>query len=672
MPPVRNPHYWRKAGRATSPSNIIVVDTEAWHGKRVLVPGGERHILRLGNAIGYHLRKGKRTRQASLDFVSSDQFWDFVRTRFVKGQAIWIFAHNAHYDLGILNAWRVILSGNFEAEKIAVNNTMLWIRGSWHGQTINYCDTVNYYHCSLSAVGSAVGTQKLPMPSQDECDSIWKTYCQNDVDIAAKGIDRIIEFVKRHELGPWKPTIAGLAFSAYRSRFMKYKVLVHSNAAILEMERKAYCGGAVDTYFIGRVPDSPVYELDVVSMYASQCMKDLPAVHVPMHHIPTTRELLSLADEFMLCADVEIETADYRYPFKTPDGTIYPIGRYRTCLAHPELMEALRRCHVKNVYKASRYTKKPLFKEYMQYFARLKSEYHNAENAAFETVSKYFQTNLYGKTGQTSPVWKEWGEKSLQEIEESNGLPKGTLEPYYTKPPDLYQLEQEHIFTWIDPPAKKGTAIPPRKIGLPTKPRKVVVSVRNYFGQVEVQTTTVESWESCPIIAATVTSYARVFLRYCQCVAGVGNHFYGDTDSIWTNRDGYKRLTDSGLVDREVIGKLALERVHKYMVIYGPKDYETDYVTKLKGIRLYASDDVYGDDVAIPVRHKGKTLYLHRSPDGGFRQLQFPTATQQLRRGDFGAVFVRHVIKHLNREIRACRVGSDGWTTPLVLPEDLR
>lgn len=623
---MRQAHYWRKAGASSPPSNIIVFDCETWFGERAKCEGGEIQSLRLGVALAYRLEGGERTRIRKLVFRSADQFWKLVFERLDKRRPLWVFAHNTAYDLGCVGGWAWLANSGYKTQKAAVSGTLFSLKGRYKGCGLNFGDTINYFRCSLASLGKSVGRPKLPFPSVDDPDDIWERYCENDVEVTALGLDKLIAFGKLNRLGPWQPSIAGLSFAAFRSRFMSHKVLVHPYKRSLEVERRAYYGGIVDTPLVGRKIPGPIFELDVCSMYPHCCTLPLPTKIAGDGARYGPEKLRFFTQNFLVIADVTLYTTDEIYPCRGNRGTYYPTGGFRTSLAHPELTAALERGHIRYVHWLNYYESAPIFKEYMEWFVKHKIEYHNTGDDAFETLCKYYATNLYGKTGQRSPQWREWGRESLQVLEEIHSLPCGTLKPWYRTPPTLYDSEENYRFPMI---------------GVP-------IDVRDYYGKVELKVAEGESRESCPAIAATVTSYARCLLRKYQRIAGAGNWFYSDTDSIWTNARGRDNLEREGCIADNRLGFLGVKSQSEWLVVHGPKDYETNLTVKMKGIRKDAA----------------------RTDDGGFRQLQFPSAMTQIRDGLNGAVFVRHITKHLKRTLTRIKLLPSGETRPLVFPDE--
>lgn len=623
---MRTAHYWKPAGACTAPSSIIVYDCETWHGDSTVSGDVELQRLRLGCAVAYRLERGRMTRREEITFRSAGEFWRFVEGRLDKKRVLYIFAHNHPYDFGCVSGWKRLIGHQIEPKKVITSGGIFHIEGLINNCPVYLCDTGNYFHCGVKAMGQSLGIPKLPMPTLDDRDSYWEEYCRRDVDITAAALNALIEFHRAGELGPWQPTIASLAFGAFRSRFMRHNVLVHTDEVALKRERRAYYGGIVDTPVIGRRIGGPIYECDVVSMYPSVCHQPLPTRIAGKRGPCDTSTLQGLMTEWFVIADVAIKTTRTTWPVRHRNGVHYPTGEYETTLAHPELELALEHGVVAKVNGATLYNQMPIFREYMGHFVEHKERYKKAGNDMFSTLCKYYANSLYGKTGQLSPRWMQWGVEAMQTLEQANKLPPGTLYDYYEWVPDLYQ-STEHVL------------IP--EIGRP-------VEVRDLYGVTEVRVGEWESRDSCPAIAAAVTSYARCLLRRYQQTAGNDHWFYSDTDSVWVDSVGLSNLRDAGHVAPGELGKLDVKGEHEWLIVHGRKDYETNRVKRMKGIRATA-----------------QVL-----DDGSFMQLEFPGSDQQVRDIMDEGVKVRRRIKRLKREITHCRVNPDGYTTPLVYPSD--
>lgn len=620
----RDPHYWKRAKSGHIPSEIVVVDTETVPRPVEGLDGAERHVLRLGCALAYRLEKGKRSRVQAITFTRPEEFWEFLSRRIHPKRPVTVVGHNLAFDLGSMNAWSVLCSARCQYSRAIVDGGIFLLEGLLDGKPIVWLDLFNYFKCSLATLGKMAGLPKMDMPAWEASDRDWADYCRRDVEVTAIAFDTLVKYVKDNEYGPWGPTIASLAFSTFRRRFMSHKVLVHANMPALTLERVCYYGGIVDTPIIGPAPASPVWECDVQSMYPYCCLQPLPHRIVGYSERLDVNQLLALSGRYYCYADVTVQTDRYPYPLRHKGSVYYPLGTYRTCLPHPELAFALRAGHVQWVHRASWHHAAPIFHDYMVHFYSEKDRYRSEGNDGFATVTKYLLNSLYGKTGQLSPRWEEWSSESLAKVARAGGLSSEALSYMAASPPELSQFEETYT-------------IPDQELTL---------KLRNYWGQVEVLTGHGESRDSYPAIAATVTSRARLLLRRLQQDAGWGNWYYSDTDSIWVSAAGLANLRAAGRIQPGRLGSLDVKGHYPSLTVWAPKDYQAGEVVKRKGVRSRAKE----------------------VEPGVFEQLQFPSAKSQLLAETWEGVVVRTVRKRLHRRQDKCIVGVDGWTRPFNLP----
>jgi hypothetical protein len=152
-----------------------------------------------------------------------------------------------------------------------------------------------------------------------------------------------------------------------------------------------------------------------------------------------------------------------------------------------------------------------------------------------------------------------------------------------------------------------------------------------------------ESYDSFPAIAAHVTAYGRAVLWRLMSLAGKGNYYYCDTDSLIVNATGFKRLR-SEMSDTD-LGKLKVVETMQRMAIYGLKDYETGQKVVTKGIRSNAE----------------------KLSDGVYRQDRWPSIQGMLRAGTSEVYTVSKTVKHLSRTYEKGTVLPDGRVIPFVL-----
>ena len=169
--------------------------------------------------------------------------------------------------------------------------------------------------------------------------------------------------------------------------------------------------------------------------------------------------------------------------------------------------------------------------------------------------------------------------------------------------------------------------------------------LRYLLGEVFELVSYSESFNSFPAIAAHVTAFARMHLWDLMKVAGRGNYYYCDTDSLLVDTTGLARL--ESYIDPDELGKLKIEYQTQGVTIYGAKDYVTDIKSVSKGIRPDAE----------------------RLENGVYRQDRWASLQGLLRSNDVATYTVTKVTKTLKRQYLKGTVLDDGSVIPLILHE---
>lgn len=144
-------------------------------------------------------------------------------------------------------------------------------------------------------------------------------------------------------------------------------------------------------------------------------------------------------------------------------------------------------------------------------------------------------------------------------------------------------------------------------------------------------------------IAAHVTAYARMLLWSYIQTAGIENHYYNDTDSLYVNAAGLENLQRAGVLHPTKLGYLALEKTPKSAVFWGPKHYQLDGDRVLKGISA--------DAIQLAERV--------------FEMLQWPTFKSAMNSGTIDGFANRRVVKTLSPEYAKGWVLKNGEVKPL-------
>lgn len=479
------------------------------------------------------------------------QFWTDVEAYCQMGKKLHLFAHNAKYDVQVLAGVYHLVNLGYRVVSFSDDNPFIlrfekFFRKSPRGivykkpkkKTIVILSSTNYYQQTLASLGKVFGIKKLDFDhghvvNMDDPSDRERaiSYCRVDVRILAAAMKSLFDFIDREELGQFKETIAGQAFQAFRSRFLEEDdIFIHSHPEALAVERRAYAGGRNEVFQMGKIPGR-TYVNDINSMYPFVMAKyKYPVRHVSFRKTGTPASCEQLIkDGYLLCCDALIETPEPIFHLKA-ERLIFPTGRFWTSLSTPELIEAIKRGYLKAVKNVSVYEGKEIFAPYVDYMYKARLKAKKEKDAIHDLLFKMFLNTLYGKFGQKNEKWEAIDE---------------------TDPYDVMLLD-----VW-DPVERK------------------MMHYKIFGGHVFQKQTDpddIEATHSAPAIAAHVTANSRMLLWRVFEAAGRENVYYCDTDSVFTNWQGYMNLTASGWVDDKKLGALAMEK-HGFLYLNGCKDY---------------------------------------------------------------------------------------------------
>lgn len=572
------------------PTNLLFFDTETQSRLNPKDLGSNYQWLWFGYAIAGRYENGIWNREKIVRFTTSDHFWDFVGSRANPKHPLYLFAHNLPFDLTILNFWECSYFKNAQVRFTIFEDPPTVISLELNNCVYNFVDTLNYWRVSLKDLGNSIGLEKGEMPANRKDKKTWNQYCLNDVRILQKSVVNLMRFIEKYKLGPFSFTQASQAMAAFKTSFMKHEIYVHDNYKALILERKAYHGGLVKNFYIGKVREK-IWKLDVNSLYPSVMLNDFPCKLVSRKESPSIRNLNKWSKEFGIVAEVELCTKQNSYCVKTKNGLLDLRGKFTSQLCGPELRNALVNKEANYCYECCLYEMQPIFRDYVNFFYNLRQQFKKPpKNEVYDLFCKLMMNSLYGKFGQKSFEWVDLNFANFQLLYALHGVefPSHYTEDNY-KPKGLFLTSE-----WL-----------PLNIPVPCQIRKV--------GSIEQMRLPVDEHAySCPIIAAYVTAYARERLRELIRKAGKKNVYYCDTDSLFVNKNGYSNLDKWEEIDPNILGKLKIEEVSTNSTFYCPKVYRFNGKDTIKGIRKDAIQ--INNNEYLQNQFEGLRTILNREP----------------------------------------------------------
>lgn len=530
------------------PSQIIFYDTETL--PEYFSRGIEKHVLRLGYAC-YVSRHKTRLNWTDewLKFTTKGIFWDFVESFSRKKKRIWLIAHNQQFDFMVVDGFGELQRRGWELKWHIITSNLFIARFTKNKGTLIVVDSINWFRSSLKVMGDAIGKPKGEIDFETCTEQELSDYCYRDVEITRDSVLALIKFVRVKDFGSFQFTCAGQAFTAYKHRFMPYKIFIHANMDAVALERASYRGGRNEAYYIGEIPTT-CYYLDVNSLFPFVMEKyEYPCKLRRVISDVSVNRLIGYLNHFAVIARVKIQINDPFIGLKT-NRLMFPVGTFWATLTSPEIDAVYRTGKILEVEQVALYKKAFLFKKWVNEVYAMRREFIEAGNPVFADFSKISLNSLYGKFGQKSGEFKEIG----------------------TADPNVVKVERYFDFE--------------------TKKKCMEYT---YAGKVYLRTDkNKEGRDSFPGIASHVTAYARLYLYGLMYLAKEGNYYYCDTDSLIVNKEGYNNLKH--LIDSTKLGYLKLEGVSDKVIIRGCKDYQIDDKVKIKGVKrgsVQLRDGVY-------------------------------------------------------------------------------
>ena len=524
---------------------------------------------------------------------------------------LYLMAHNVGYDLLATGAFVEMAKFGWKVDSLYEKGFTYILR--WvgpEGRRIVALSSTQFWTSPLRDVAKHFGLEKLESIGHATADfEQLRIYCRRDVEIVETAMEWLQSYIFDNDLGSMAVTLPSLSSKIFRHKFMTTPPEIHNYEPALILERASYHGGRTEAWFLGKMTER-IYKLDVNSLYPA-VMRDFEHPYklerlYPQGSVELLNEILKV-DQFFI-ADITVK--NLKEP-KIPlfrDKLLFPCGTFKTVITSHEY-RLLDPCEVGEVRAVAMYNSKPLFRDFIGFFYAEREKAKREGKKAVDVLLKGIMNAHYGKYGQKTTEWVRVGDA----------------------PPDLVKQEEFVL------------------------PDGTTRMMRCFGGSTWINDGSVmESFESFPAIASSVTSAARAVLWNYIKAAGLDNVFYMDTDSLFVNQTGYDRLKRKGIIDDFKLGAMKLEKVADEIEIFGPKNYRFGDERRFKGIPR---------DAKTVVDENGEVKAVVWT---------WPKIASWLRSGTLDHFANRSVLKRVTAAPydKGTRTGS-GRVIPIVLNEEL-
>jgi len=577
-------HAIKELESGIMPRKMIFVDTETAQN-----PEGDNTIyqdLRLGVALYWEYRpERKNDTRETFRFQDAEIFWEYVISKIHKNGKVFIFAHNAVFDMVVLQHIRWLEYFGYRTEFVFDKGTTFIAKWIKDNSSIEILNTANWFQGSVARWGAELDLPKLTMPDDAEDDEKWFVYCERDAEVLLELVKWYIEFLSDNNLGPWRFTIASQAFAAYRHRFMPQRISVPDVPKETELARNAYKGGRTECFKVGRYSDGPYYKIDVNSMYPYvMSTKRYPVNLYCVGQSLSDEQIVYQRQRRGIIAHCTVTTDKPFFVESSTGRNVYPIGTFDTYLTTEEFYMAYDNGWLRRMHSYALYNMAPLFKDYVDYFYGLKVQYTKEGKRLQRAFAKLYLNSLYGKFGQRGYEDEVVGELAI------SGL--GTWFAYDTVTNEHYLYRQ-----------LGHTLIRSKQTG--------------------------EAYNAFCAIAAHVTANARLVLYKAIEKVGREHAYYSDTDSIIVDAEGYARMADE--LDDSRLGAWGVEAISDEVEIVAAKHYFFDHKWTMKGIRKTA--EKIGESTYVQEQWPGLNTILKSGTERYFNKVTTKTLSPEIKTG---------------------------------------
>lgn len=540
--------YLRRNDKVWTPPCVISFDSETLRHDR---GNGENQQLRLWCA---RLDDRRQQHHAPYEQISArghtgGQLAAKVNEWMRGRQVAWVYAHNLGYDLTTTGLAEQLCGLGWQVDSCSSVPEYLFLSMSKGRHKITLTDLHHLLPMRLADVGKLLGTDKRRMPKQEAPDIEWFLYCAEDVNILAGAILAMMEHWDSYGLGNWSLSGAACGFRAMRHTLPAKSVTLIDDPAASDNERAAIYGGRRYCWRHGDLPVGRYTELDFTAAHATvMATHPMPAKRGPWFDHLDPRHMAVDGKYAVVIAECEVETDIPRFPCRAGGRVWYPVGRFTTVLASPEIAWARDIGCLRSIGRGQFHYTSGV---YRPFFERVLKTGHPAQETYPPVVGA---------------MWKQWGRSVVGKFAQRGYKTEDT--GMLTDRPWFYE----------------------RAIDAATGENYWLI---HYGGSIKRARQSGDGSNAYPAVLALVESYERVALGKAAELLGPRVIIQCDTDGLWANITALERGEHTGLgfrladVDRRARVDLALAVVNQQlaglqlrakhsvnrMVILGPQNY---------------------------------------------------------------------------------------------------
>jgi len=390
-------HYLRANHTEWSPPVLVGIDTET---RRV---GDSAQALRCWVASVVARPNGRTDWQSRVDadgttakgLASTLDSWSRSR------QTMWVYAHNLSFDLAVTRLPVELHAIGWEVTDFALDGRSPWMRLAKGRSRITLADSWSWLPTSLGIIGGQVRIEKPILPDDADDAQTWLTRCRSDVDILMAAMGQLMDWWATTGRGRWTVTGAASGWNAYRHTESPFRVVIDPNPEGVAHERRAIYGGKRWVGQVGSLTPGQYAEADFSRAYTTI------AAHLPLPH-RRMRAFTSMSiDDERICserwgiiAEVTLDADRPQWPKRASGRVWYPVGRFRTTLAGPEIAYARERGSLVAIHAGYTYQLTPHMAPWAEWCLQVADEASVDTPSVVRMAAKQWGRSVIGKWAQ--------------------------------------------------------------------------------------------------------------------------------------------------------------------------------------------------------------------------------------------------------------------------------
>lgn len=486
-------------------------------------------------------KPGQRHQESTTD--DPKVLWGKVTAHCGSDGMTFLFMHDLQQAARITSMLHLLPELGWQLDALSLNPGAPWMVWRRKRATLKVVDLMSIWPTTIERIGQFFGLARKENPGDGAPYLSWVAYGRSELTILTTAVDSYIDWIRTNDLGTLSITGNGQAWCAFRRRFMPYGILVHHEADLLALERRAMWTGRCEAFWHGSLLRQVVDEWDFTNAHNGIALEeDMPTFpHGPIDPaLPL--EMYLKDDRYHVLAEVEVETDVPCVPVLSGGHIVWPTGVFRTVLWSPELRIALESCRAVRHVSGWIYRRAPALQGWASWVACQLGAPDDAVPAWVKDIVKRWSNTLIGRFAMRYPQWLKLGDSSTFDVFASPCVD--------AQSGDEYLLMQVGHRMW----QQTGLATPKN---------------------------------SAPMVTGYVMSAMRAKLWRLMRALPTEALLYVDTDSLLVT-DRWRREMER-LANTEAGKGLRLKRSWEGMNIYGPRQLVTGKSVRIAGLPKTAS-----------------------------------------------------------------------------------